>query len=141
MLGQLVQIWNGSSWDNSSQQNNTYCNTACLSTQSTYGWGSNNTWQRGDSLTNFCSSLAGIAKYTGNNLQVAIYPNPSAGMLTINSVQEMNEVRITDLIGQLVCIIKPNSTKADLTIVRAGAYFVQVTTGAEITTQKIIVTD
>jgi len=68
-----------------------------------------------------------------------IYPNPSNGSFSINTSQNIDEVKITDVIGNVVYSAKCNSQKINLQLENAGVYFVTVTSGKESTVRKIIV--
>ena len=92
-----------------------------------------------------------ITKYTGinplsvNNNQVSIYPNPSSGAFTITSSQPIDEVRVTNILGQTifyntVSSFNPNTlNQFTFKLSEEGMYFVTVTSGNNTVTQKLVV--
>jgi len=70
---------------------------------------------------------------------LSTYPNPSSdGTVTVESPSLMTEVHVTDLAGQQVLHLKPNTTQARLSLPR-GAYLVQVNTGGQIRRERVTV--
>ena len=88
-----------------------------------------------------------ITKYTGinplsvNNNQVSIYPNPSSGAFTITSSQPIDEVRVTNILGQTILYNNKTSPTPQFTfkLSEEGMYFVTVTSGNNTVTQKLVV--
>jgi hypothetical protein len=81
----------------------------------------------------------GIKQVEGNNGQVTVYPNPNNGSFSISSSISIDEIKITDMLGQVVYETKPNAEKTTLQLDNSGVYFITITAGKEITTQKVIV--
>jgi len=89
--------------------------------------------------TNGCPvSIAGIEQYNTNSI-ISIFPNPSSGNITITGSNNMDEVKVIDMLGQIVYEAKPNAANTTLTLNNAGVYFITITTGAETSTKKVIV--
>ncbi|WP_206052130.1 fibronectin type III domain-containing protein [Nonlabens xiamenensis] len=68
------------------------------------------------------------------------YPNPTTDVVQIDAQDVVDTVKVTNLLGQEVFVIKPNSTNVvvDLSTMTSGVYFMQVTTGDQIRTVKVI---
>lgn len=82
----------------------------------------------------------GISQYNNNkNNSIIIYPNPSSGSIHITGTTAIDELKITDLLGQTVYETKPHAPNKELILDNAGVYFVTVTCGGEVTTKKVIV--
>ncbi len=81
-----------------------------------------------------------IASVAEANNEIIIYPNPSDGKVTIESMDVMDEIKITNESGQVVYRANPNETDFSLQLDKAGIYFVQVTTGNTTETKKIVLT-
>lgn len=83
------------------------------------------------------------------NNQVDIYPNPNNGLFTIDlALQEEQDVNIivVDMMGTVVYKnsysgIKNKNLSVNLTDKAQGVYWVQVQTGGETTTKKIVLTN
>ncbi|MBN2891756.1 MAG: T9SS type A sorting domain-containing protein [Bacteroidales bacterium] len=79
------------------------------------------------------------ANLNSTSSEVAIYPNPSNGIFTI---QAQGNVEITNVNGQVIKTIdmnNVNSTKVDMTDFGSGIYFVRISSENTNTVQKIIV--
>ena len=73
----------------------------------------------------------GVVRYTNDNpllvnefenAQIAIFPNPTNGILNINSAQKINRIEVYDLLGKLLSIQKSSSNTIDLTAFISGVY-------------------
>ena len=91
--------------------------------------------QRAGTVTDLCFST-GIDKINRSN-ELTIYPNPGSGTVHIISPVIMNELQVTNMLGQIVYEVKPKSTSITLQIDNAGIYY--ITTGAITDTQKVII--
>jgi sugar lactone lactonase YvrE len=83
--------------------------------------------------------FAGIEQVKGNSMQLAVYPNPNNGSFSISSSISIDEIKITDMLGQIMYEAKPQTEKTTLQLDNSGVYFITITAGKEITTQKVIV--
>ena len=95
----------------------------------------------------------GIDQLPVNNNQISLYPNPTTGLVTINSTQKINNITVTNLLGQIILaqstplstmgglvsdkIGGPGVRQIDLSPYPNGMYFVTVTTDAGLVTDKI----
>ena len=84
-----------------------------------------------------CASL-GIDSNT--NSEFSIYPNPVNDILNLSYTQEMNVVKVYNIIGQELLSKKVNSssTQIDISNFANGTYFIQVTTEIAMKTVRII---
>jgi pectate lyase len=69
-----------------------------------------------------------------------IYPNPVNSILTISTPKNssVEQVIISNSVGQVVKTINENSTKIDMTSLKSGVYFLQIKTKEGIFNQKIM---
>ena len=69
------------------------------------------------------------------------YPNPATDKLYLQSDEIVKSIRITNLSGNLILLIQPN-TRGNITIpvseLSAGNYILQLTTGSGIKVSKFI---
>ncbi|MEO8762350.1 MAG: T9SS type A sorting domain-containing protein [Bacteroidia bacterium] len=71
--------------------------------------------------------------------KTSIYPNPSNGNINITSASNIEELKVTNTLGQIVYEAKPQQQKVNLQLNAAGIYFISTTVGKESSTQKVIV--
>jgi hypothetical protein len=95
-------------------------------------------FQRAGTIINLCSAT-GINKVMNSNEQVNIYPNPGNGIIQVSCSGNIDEIKITSIIGQLVYEAKPNTVSTILQLVNAGMYFITLKSGTITDTKKIIV--
>jgi glycosidase len=86
------------------------------------------------------SEITASAKVSLLNLAVRIFPNPATDLLRIESQEEIEEIILTSIIGQITNKIKPLSTSysLDMSNLKKGSYLVVVKTAKESTVHKII---
>ncbi len=94
-----------------------------------------------DDLGLIFNSTAGISPYNNSNSLISVYPNPGNGNVTVssNTGKNINELKVTDMLGQTVYEVKPNTEITSLQLGNAGVYFITVTSGKETNTKKVIV--
>ncbi len=68
-----------------------------------------------------------------------IFPNPSFGSFAVNCSKNIDEIKITGILGNIIYSAKPNTQKVNMQIEEAGVYFVTITNGKEVTVRKVIV--
>lgn len=93
-----------------------------------------------------CSTLR-LAGHTAQSSSISsklsdlfsVFPNPSNGSVTIKSDILIGEIRVNDVLGNIVYEEKPNTTELNLKIETSGIYFVSVKTSEGASTKKIIV--
>lgn len=69
-----------------------------------------------------------------------IYPNPTTGDIFVNSKTNINEIVVTNMIGQVVYRSFPGKMMEELTIHGQGMYFISLFSGDDVATQKVFVT-
>ncbi|HKC69189.1 MAG TPA: T9SS type A sorting domain-containing protein, partial [Bacteroidia bacterium] len=82
---------------------------------------------------------SGINKFNANAGDVTVYPNPSAGNFTVSNSQKIDELKVTDVLGNLVYETKPGDYSASLHLENAGVYFITVVSGKQTTIKKVVV--
>jgi hypothetical protein len=75
-----------------------------------------------------------------NNINVAVYPNPTANTVNIQAEDQITSVAIYNVLGQKVVDASPNSVYASVDMAQfgAGMYFATVTTESGSRTIKLI---
>ncbi len=68
-----------------------------------------------------------------------IHPNPSTGNFSINCSENIDEVKVTDILGNTVMILKPAGQSTSLQLENEGVYFVTVKAGKDVLVRKVIV--
>lgn len=72
-------------------------------------------------------TCAGIHEYN-QNLQILVFPNPSQGIITIQTETTMKEIQVMNVSGQLVDLLQTHSTeeKMDISLLKSGIYFLNI---------------
>lgn len=73
---------------------------------------------------------------------VNIYPNPSFGVVNINSDKKIDAIYVYDLSGKMIYNsnkLATNKTELDLTAFGKGTYVIKIDSGKSITTKKIVI--
>lgn len=84
------------------------------------------------------TGTTGIIEASRNDI-ISMFPNPSSGQVNITSSNNIDEVKITDLFGQIIYQTKTNEKNISLQLGKAGIYFVTLISGKQAATKKIIV--
>lgn len=67
----------------------------------------------------------------------SIFPNPSTGLVNIVSENTIDEITVTNLLGQTIYQAKANEKNVSLHIDKAGIYFVSIRSSNKMETQKL----
>jgi hypothetical protein len=72
--------------------------------------------------------------------QFTYYPNPTSGLLYINAKQNIDNIKVLNMLGQVVKDLSPNTmeTTLDFTNLSQGTYFLRSSINGNIATHKII---
>ncbi len=75
------------------------------------------------------------------NVSFSIYPNPAKNIVNISSTENIKNIRICNLLGQVVLRKDLNSTNASINTsgIVEGVYFLQIETGKGTATRKLII--
>lgn len=84
----------------------------------------------------FENDLLGTAEFSTQN--VTLYPNPTKGILHINTNENIKLVRLFDVLGRKVFQQAGNEKEVDLTNFQNGIYFLKITTDSGSLVQKVI---
>lgn len=87
-----------------------------------------------------CPTIITGIKNTVAATNLTLYPNPTSGILNINTIEVKSSVEIFNVIGEKVysnTIVKGNNV-IDLSSLSNGAYFVKINSNNQITTKKVI---
>lgn len=86
------------------------------------------------------SSPSGIIEDLTNN-QISFFPNPTSGQVKIISSGNIDEIKITDLLGQVIYQKRPNEKSLSLQLDNQGIYFITLMSENQIITKRLIVRD
>jgi hypothetical protein len=98
----------------------------------------NNEWKNSGLETFYYSSLFGNTstnELTETNIN--IYPNPSTGVININTNETIENINILDINGKLVHH-QTNNSPIDLSQHAKGIYFINITTEKVVINKKIV---
>ncbi len=99
-----------------------------------------NSYEATDAEGNQIALATGISQLALADNKISIYPNPTTGAITIISEKTIDEIKVTNVLGQLVYEAQPNQSNINFELKDAGIYFIAITSNNETGTQKIIVT-
>jgi hypothetical protein len=81
----------------------------------------------------------GVSETKSVHPELTIFPNPSSGVVNFSTSEEIQEVAVYDLKGQIISASSRPSTYIDMRIVERGTYlFVFTTRNGENITKKVI---
>jgi hypothetical protein len=92
-------------------------------------------------LCKFNKTVVGIKENTKRTIQdFTVYPNPTNGQITIISNQNITEIQVSNLLGQVIYQTKLNNEKEFLfSFHHSGIYFITATSDKQCITKKVIV--
>ncbi len=113
----------------------------CNPTQRLSGGNNSNLAARVKSHSNQSNNrVSGINKLVDNGT-VNVYPNPSTGSIVIVNTQKADEMKITDVLGNIIYETKLPDVKTTLSIQNSGVYFITVISGKEACVKKVVITN
>jgi len=83
----------------------------------------------------------GISKVSDNSSMITIYPNPSKGTILISNSEKIDELKVTDVLGNTIYETKPASEKVSLQLENSGVYFITIISANITSIKKVIVTN
>ena len=89
----------------------------------------------------FTNTAVGISEFTGNFVDVSIYPNPSDGFINFSSDKmelSIKSISVLNTSGQTVKGFNYTSNAIDISDLNSGIYFVQIKTKSGISTKRLI---
>lgn len=85
------------------------------------------------------NNLSNAIQTYGFEIGIPVYPNPSNGNFNLKFIDESNRiVTVTDCLGQVVSEFNCSGTASEFYLELPGIYFVTVSDGVRVSTQKII---
>ncbi len=102
---------------------------------------------RNETNSNFGSTFVGNFRLDGvlgvsdNNLQgVSIFPNPATNVLNVQNAENAT-VQVFDILGKKLIELAniSSSQEVNVTSLQAGTYFVKITNGASVQTEKFVI--
>lgn len=97
-------------------------------------WG----WHAG--IDNFSITEEALSIETITETQFSMFPNPAVNELNVTSTTTIDQVKVFNLLGQVVLDQKVNATSQlfDISQLKSGAYLVQVSSEGQIGTYKLL---
>ena len=87
----------------------------------------------------FCISCEVLVKTIAvTKPEVSIYPNPTAGIITISGISPSARFRLSDLSGKTLIHSQPANREIDLTGLEPGLYFISFFDGQRVISGKIV---
>lgn len=141
----IYKVWIESTWVDSGSNNHQELSSYSF----TKGPISETTTAVGDAyvkniVMNWVATGLGVKDNVSPNTQVVIYPNPTNGMFNIDFKNEINKIRVSNILGQVlydenVLDSAPGTTKnIDLSSFENGTYFVNVSNEKGISNYKVV---
>jgi hypothetical protein len=85
------------------------------------------------------SSTNGTGEDDDSFNAINIFPNPCNGLFRITGSGRIDEIKISDLLGQIIYMAKPEKNEISAMIEIPGVYLVNITTGKQVTTRKLVI--
>ena len=81
---------------------------------------------KGAPIANLCTT-AGVNEIKNSSAQIKVYPNPSTGMINIESEKELGTITVYNLLGEITLQVKSNDvqTKIDISKLATGVYTIE----------------
>jgi hypothetical protein len=86
--------------------------------------------------TSICESLTNFSLPEASSIPIKLYPNPTSGLLRIESPQPWQKVEVVDMLGKIV--YKSKKEEIDLTHLPAGMYLVKVYFEEGVVVERVI---
>ena len=100
----------------------------------------NNTTSTSDVFLAKMDNLTGIEMFSTSNSSFEIYPNPGKGQINISSTKLIDEIRITNILGQLVYKAIVNDNNFSFYHDKPGIYLITISVEKQKITEKLVVT-
>jgi hypothetical protein len=91
-------------------------------------------------IAKYSTSPTGIKQFENKNTDVEVYPNPSNGNISISSTENIKELRVYDILGNIISTTYPEKKDVKITIENEGVYFIHLNSSQEASFKKVIVT-
>jgi len=87
------------------------------------------------------TTLTGLSEITNSPPEIYIYPNPSGGIFTIQSLEKISRIEILNLLGEKIYFSQANSNKREIDLSKcpSGVYFTHIFSEEKIHAGKIII--
>ncbi len=69
-----------------------------------------------------------------------VFPNPSNGNIAIRNENNIDEIKIENILGQTIYTTKPNQKNVSLQLAEPGLFFVKLTSGNKTKSQRVVIT-
>jgi len=104
----------------------------------TFVFTSDNTVQETGWLANITCATLSVDEF--DLAEFSYYPNPTTGLLYVNAKQNIDTIKVLNMLGQVVMDLNPNAMDAalDFTNLSQGTYFLRSSINGNIATHKII---
>ncbi len=76
--------------------------------------------------TSTCYTINNVSIAENSLPHVALYPNPTTGLLQIKASQEIQKIQVHDLVGREIFSIRQPENQVDLSALNSGIYLIKV---------------
>ena len=91
-----------------------------------------------DYIINIVSkNTASVSSYSDNSNDILVYPNPSHGVVNIHSLKAIDEIKITNLLGEVFYQSNPHQNNVSFQVDNEGIYLILITSDNNQTIKKI----
>ena len=87
---------------------------------------------------NVDNSISAVSEIKNEN-SFSIYPNPSHGQINIENSANLNNIKVTNLFGQSIYNLAPQTKKFTLQLEKEGIYLLTVSSDNQTSTKKVII--
>jgi len=135
------QVWEEDTWLSGYKVENTLDSNNYIQLEFSYWFETSSMdWEIDEKIEYFYTNVTSVNDFAYNSSVIA-YPNPVSDILIINSNDEISNLRIFNINGQLVKSFNPASkeTTIDVSSFANGVYFVHVLSHKKNTVQRVII--
>ncbi|HXB42068.1 MAG TPA: S41 family peptidase [Bacteroidia bacterium] len=86
------------------------------------------------------SCLNSVQPFNNNASNIFVYPNPGNGNISISSAENIKELRVYDILGNIISTTYPDKKDVKITIENEGVYFIHLNSSQGVSIKKVIVT-
>lgn len=86
-----------------------------------------------------CENITEVSPVQPAQDGISVYPNPTTGRIHVISLNDIQEIEITNLLGQSVYSARPNDKNILLQLNQEGLYFLTITSAHKRATTKLVV--
>ncbi|MFH1118692.1 MAG: T9SS type A sorting domain-containing protein [Bacteroidota bacterium] len=128
------EIWNSPDWEPFYRYCCKFNENNILTEYSFFSYQYDEMW--GDSAHYFLR--AGMGTPIIQTAQIRVYPNPTAGMITISGIDHLTTIELYSISGQRIAILPAENGTIDLSGLHNGIYLLRIIIGDKVVMKKIV---